>query len=116
MAVADYWHSVLFKQLVGTNVLDIEGSTATGERGVALCYCSIDVPCLHVGRMTRVYAFCARNISGGVTVLAININLTPTSFTFQSDFPMYPRLVCRLVALCHVSLISFRRLFARHCM
>lgn len=75
----DYWHSVLFKQLIGTNVLTITNSTS-------------------LGRMTRVYAFCARNVSGGVAVLAININLTPSSFVFQSNFSMFPRQEYHLTA------------------
>jgi heparanase 1 len=70
---------VLFKQLVGTKVLGISDSTKTG-------------------RTLRVYAFCSRNITGGVVVVAININQQPASFTFQSGFSMYPRLEYHLTA------------------
>jgi len=79
----DYWTSVLFKQLVGRQALNVAGATQTG-------------------RMTRVYAFCTRNDSsstgGGVVIVALNINTSPTTFTLQSSFPMYPRYEHHLTA------------------
>jgi heparanase 1 len=75
---SDYWTSVLFKQLVGTRVLSVANST-------------------QLGRTLRVYAFCSRNITGGVVVAAININTTPQNFDFL-DFPVYPRLEYQLTA------------------
>lgn len=70
---------MLFKQLVGTNVLGVEGSTQSG-------------------RTTRVYAFCSRSTKGAVVVLALNIADTLATFTLQSGFKMYPRQEYRLTA------------------
>ena len=64
LTCADYWASVVFKQVVGTRVLSVANSTA-------------------LGRTTRVYAWCAATSPGGVVLLAININMEPTSFALQ---------------------------------
>lgn len=52
---ANYWAAVLWRRLVGTQVLDTGGLT----------------PGLHV------YAHCLRGTRGGVTVMAINLELAP---------------------------------------
>ena len=74
----DYWTSVIFKQLVGENVLSVAGST-------------------DAGRMTRVYAFCSLTYPGGVVAVALNINTTSNA-TFQFNFAMSPRLEYQLTA------------------
>ena len=59
---------MLFKQLVGTVVLNVENCTAPG-------------------RTVRVYAFCTRvggpipYSAGAITLVAININSTPVTFS-----------------------------------
>ena len=75
---ADYWTTIIFKQLVGTRVLSVADST-------------------NYGRSTRIYAFCSRNITGGVVVVGINLNTTPTSFTFDA-FSVSPRIEYQLTA------------------
>ena len=75
---ADYWTTLLFKQLVGTRVLAVANST-------------------DFGRTLRVYAFCSRNISGGVAVVAINTEPHPATFTF-SALPNTPRVEYQLTA------------------
>ncbi len=69
---------MLFKQLIGMRVLSVAHST-------------------QLGRTLRVYAFCSRNITGGIAVVAININTTPQSFDFES-FAVIPRFEYQLTA------------------
>ncbi len=69
---------MLFKQLIGTRVLSVAHST-------------------ELGRTLRIYAFCSRNITGAVAVVAININTTPQSFDFEG-FAVTPRLEYQLTA------------------
>ena len=76
---SDYWSSVLFKQLVGTNTLAIAGNTDTG-------------------RTIRLYAFCSRSMYGGVVLVAINVNDSPRNVAFQSSFSLAPRQEYRLTA------------------
>ena len=70
---------MIFKQVVGTNVLNVAGSTA-------------------LGRTVRVYSFCSRNITGGVVIIAINTNNATVQIALQETFPMYPRLEYQLTA------------------
>jgi heparanase 1 len=69
---------VLFKQLVGTRVLSVADGTS-------------------LGRTLRIYAFCSRNITGGVAVVAINTLTTAQSFDFEG-FAASPRLEYQLTA------------------
>ena len=77
--ISDYWTSVIFKQVVGKNVLKVAGST-------------------DLGRTVRVYSFCSRNITGGVVIVAINTNNATVQFTLQATFSMSPRLEYQLTA------------------
>ena len=69
---------MLFKQLVGTRALSVGGSTAPG-------------------RTLRVYAFCSRNITGGVVLVALNLNASPASFTLDT-IAAAPRVEYQLTA------------------
>jgi heparanase len=50
----DYWASVLWKRLMGTNVLDVQTSTDDA--------------------FVRVYAHCTPSVAGGVTLLLVNLH------------------------------------------
>ena len=64
---ADYWAALLWRKLMGTRVLDA-GPTQPG---------------LHV------YAHCQRGASGGVTVLAINLDKTPAKLDVSGPADLY---------------------------
>lgn len=64
---ADYWAAVLWRRLMGSQVLDA-GSTQPG---------------LHI------YAHCQRGTRGGVTVLAINLENTPATINVSGPAELY---------------------------
>eukprot|EP01046_Picozoa_sp_COSAG06_P051694 COSAG06_NODE_8497_length_2149_cov_1.877561_2_plen_186_part_00 len=65
----DYFNALLFKRLVGTRVLDVQGA-------------------IKPGRQVRTYAFCANAASytkGAVTVLALNTRDVPARVEVRLD-------------------------------
>lgn len=78
---ATYWAAVLWRRLMGTQVLDA-GSNQPG---------------LHV------YAHCQRGVAGGVTLLAINLEKTPADIRFSGPANVYaltsPELQSKTVLL-----------------
>eukprot|EP00756_Hemistasia_phaeocysticola_P057528 Hpha_TRINITY_DN34128_c0_g1::TRINITY_DN34128_c0_g1_i1::g.75827::m.75827/K07964/HPSE; heparanase len=61
---ADWWTAVLWKRLVGREVLDVAGSTS-------------------LGRTLRAYAFCAKSGSGAVVAVVLNTLNESASFSFD---------------------------------
>ena len=61
---ADYWSSVLWRRLVGTKVLSVQGG-------------------LDPGRALRAYAFCTAVAKGGLTVVVLNTHSNDTSLHLE---------------------------------
>lgn len=74
----DYWSSILWRRLVGSKVLRVQGG-------------------LELGRAVRAYAFCAANTSGGVAVVVLNTNTFEVDV--QLDLPSGSRSVADVYML-----------------